>query len=74
MITVPVTEYKADGTEVHSSFEMEEPEPIDMTGFWCECGNPSGDVHFHDDEFENGERVSKHHYTCVDCGRVTQVG
>lgn len=36
---------------------------------WCSCGNPSGDVHFHDDE-----PGSKHHWTCGDCGGVLQVG
>lgn len=41
---------------------------------FCSCGNPSGESEFHEDEFEDGVRVSKHHYTCCDCGKITQVG
>ena len=39
---------------------------------WCSCGNPSGDVYFHDD----GEcpDCRKHHYHCSDCGKIVQVG
>jgi hypothetical protein len=37
--------------------------------FWCRCGNPSGNVDFHDDA-----PGSKRHWTCADCGKVTQVG
>lgn len=40
-----------------------------MDDFWCKCGNPSGQSNFHDDSFG-----VKHHYTCNDCGKVTQVG
>ena len=36
---------------------------------WCRCGNKSGMTTFHDDR--NGV---KHHWTCDDCGKVTQVG
>lgn len=41
--------------------------------FWCRCGNPSGESIFHDDN-EPGAICSKHHYTCRDCGAVTQTG
>lgn len=43
-----------------------------LEDFWCHCGNPSGDVEFHDDG--EGAACSKHHYTCGDCGRVLQIG
>jgi RecJ-like exonuclease len=39
---------------------------------WCRCGNPSGQVDFYDDG-EHPE-ISKHHYRCRDCGKVTQIG
>lgn len=39
---------------------------------WCECGNPSEDVNFWDDG--EGYWVTKHHYTCKDCGKVVQIG
>ena len=39
---------------------------------WCKCVNPSGDTNFYDDG-EHPE-VTKHHYRCADCGKVTQVG
>lgn len=38
---------------------------------WCKCGNPSGNSKRWDD----GEGIiHKHHYTCLDCGKITQVG
>jgi len=36
---------------------------------WCKCGNPSSESDYHPDTPN-----SKHHYTCADCGKVTQVG
>lgn len=36
---------------------------------WCKCGNPSTHCTYHDDA-----PGSKHHWTCDDCGQVTQVG
>lgn len=36
---------------------------------WCRCGNPSGNSTYHPDE-----PGSKHHWTCDDCGKVTQIG
>lgn len=35
---------------------------------WCKCGAKNGNE-FHDDT-----PTAKHHYTCIDCGKVTQVG
>jgi uncharacterized protein YbaR (Trm112 family) len=40
-----------------------------MDAFWCNCGNPSEESTFHADA-----PGVKHHYTCNDCGKVTQVG
>jgi len=40
--------------------------------FWCKCGNPSGESTFHDEG--EGPEISKHHYRCNDCHKVTQVG
>jgi hypothetical protein len=39
---------------------------------WCKCGNPSGKTVF----FNDGEHteISKHHYRCYDCKKVTQIG
>jgi DnaJ-class molecular chaperone len=38
---------------------------------WCKCGNPSG----HSKRWDDGEGIiHKHHYTCYDCGKITQVG
>lgn len=43
--------------------------------FWCQCGNPSGEVTFHDDGvMPSAACCQKHHYHCDDCGKVTQVG
>lgn len=38
---------------------------------WCRCEKPSGETYH-----EDGERAicRKHHYTCNDCGKITQVG
>jgi uncharacterized protein YbaR (Trm112 family) len=40
-----------------------------MREMWCRCGNPSGEVSYHPDA-----PGSKHHWTCDDCGKVTQIG
>lgn len=40
---------------------------------WCRCGNPSGAVSYHGDG-ERGSACTKHHWTCDDCSKVTQVG
>ena len=39
---------------------------------WCRCDHPSGKTVF----FNDGEHpdLSKHHYRCYDCKRVTQIG
>lgn len=37
--------------------------------FWCKCGNPSHNTSYHKDTPK-----AKHHWTCDDCGKVTQVG
>lgn len=39
---------------------------------WCECGNPSG----HTQYWSDGQHpeISKHHWRCLDCGKVVQVG
>ncbi len=39
---------------------------------WCRCGNPSGDVRY----VADGESVaiSKHHWCCVDCDKIVQIG
>lgn len=39
---------------------------------WCRCGNPSGDATFYND----GEHPNchKHHYRCVDCNGIVQIG
>ena len=39
-----------------------------MKTFWCKCSSPSHTT-FHDDTPD-----AKHHWTCDDCGKVTQVG
>ena len=39
---------------------------------WCQCGNPSGDTEFYDDnELCPGD---KHHWDCKDCGKLLQIG
>lgn len=40
-----------------------------LQAMWCRCGNPSGNASFHDDT-----PTRKHHWTCDDCGKITQVG
>lgn len=40
---------------------------------WCTCGNPSRDVKYHPDN-QRGAAYRKHHWTCKDCGKVTQIG
>ena len=40
-----------------------------IDSFWCKCGNPSGESDYHPDH-----GGMKHHYTCRDCGAITQVG
>jgi hypothetical protein len=45
---------------------------IEARKIWCSCGNPSEETNFYDD----GEHptCSKHCYTCVDCGKIVQIG
>ncbi len=86
--TVQVTTRNADGTTTHSSFEMDADTDDLMTDaeikdFWCHCpplpGGEYRETIFHDDDWltdpETGEEYfSKHHYTCRDCGKTTQIG
>lgn len=44
----------------------------DAKEIWCKCGNPSGESSYHGDH--SGGVISKHHYTCNDCGKITQIG
>jgi len=39
---------------------------------WCRCGNPSGESKFYDDG--KHPTTKTHHYRCVDCGKITQIG
>jgi len=39
---------------------------------WCECGNPSEDSYYVPDN-EHPD-ISKHHWRCMDCRKVVQVG
>ena len=51
---------------------------------WCDgnCNNPENDAHFYDDgnnriyKDKQGQTYtcSKHHYTCVVCDKIVQVG
>lgn len=84
--TIPVTTVTPTGT-AHESFEMpclfcngkgkvskeaiaqQEAARKRAEKFWCRCGNPSGETNYHPDTHN-----SKHHWTCADCGKVTQVG
>lgn len=40
-----------------------------VSKIWCLCGNPSQQCTYHPDE-----PGLKHHWTCDDCGKVTQIG
>jgi hypothetical protein len=40
---------------------------------WCTCEKPSEDWDYHPDG-EPGAKCYKHHYTCQNCGGVTQTG
>jgi len=70
---VNVTVTDKDGTRiVELDLDEELLQPIE--DYWCECEEP-GEMEFWPDEFDDaGERISKHHYTCKRCGKVTQVG
>ncbi len=39
---------------------------------WCECGNPSDDSYYVPDN-EHPD-ISKHHWRCMDCRKVIQIG
>lgn len=39
---------------------------------WCDCGNPSEDTYYVPDN-EHPD-ISKHHWRCMDCGKVVQIG
>jgi len=43
-----------------------------LHSFWCKCSNPSNQTRFYNDN-EHPD-CSKHHYRCLDCGRVIQTG
>ena len=38
---------------------------------WCTCGAKHGSNYFKDNQHPE---ISKHHYRCRDCGKVTQIG
>ena len=81
---VSVTDYGSDeppSVSEHACFFCDGAGEISFINFvmqvigeasWCRCGNPSGEsVFFKDGE---GAWMNKHHYCCLDCGHVTQVG
>lgn len=86
--TIEVFEWSPEGSKKVSEFTREVDEAELMTDkeiddFWCSCPPPADSSHresnFHDDEWltdpETGEEYfSKHHYTCRDCGKTTQIG
>ena len=39
---------------------------------WCKCDSVLGSDFYDNDECDCG--VSKHHYHCLNCGKVTQIG
>ena len=39
---------------------------------WCKCESKGGSQYVPDNT--RGAAVRKHHYTCRDCGKVTQIG
>lgn len=39
---------------------------------WCKCGHENGS-HYVPDNSKRGV-ISKHHYVCNDCGKITQIG
>ena len=63
-----------DGSEKVETVELDVPETKEEDDFWCKCEQPT-DWDFWDDEFDDeGKLVSKHHYTCSICKKVTQIG
>ena len=44
----------------------------DAMSLWCECGNPSEEAAYVPDNASPD--CAKHHWTCADCGKITQVG
>lgn len=46
---------------------------LTLKGEWCQCGNPSGNTNYMADNICPCG-VGKHHYHCLDCGAITQVG
>jgi len=39
---------------------------------WCECGNPSEETYYVPDNERSD--ISKHHWRCMDCRKVVQIG
>lgn len=41
---------------------------------WCQCGNPSGAVQLFESDYFQHPKRQKHHYRCIDCNKITQIG
>jgi len=77
--TIEVTTVKPDGTRTTKTVELELDDdfrngPEFEPDFWCQCeGKYESD--YYEDEFDaDGALISKHHYRCKHCGKVTQIG
>lgn len=72
--------WRTDNPEKYVSEPEREREFLEATypeGFlkpeWCECGDPSEDGPYPDDD-ECPCGVGKHHVHCLNCGGITQTG
>ena len=63
-----------DGKSEEIELEVDEEllKPVD--DFWCACPKPTDSEYWPDEFDDEGKLVSKHHWTCVVCGQVTQIG
>jgi hypothetical protein len=58
--------------EVELEVDEELLQPVD--DFWCTCEKQTESQYWPDEFDEAGRLVSKHHWSCLACGRVTQIG
>ena len=63
-----------DGKCEEVEMEVDEELLESVEDFWCRCETQTDSEYFPDEFDDEGKLVSKHHWRCVVCGQVTQIG
>lgn len=58
--------------EVDKEFGITEKDKKEMSKMWCECENDFGESYADNGKCNCG--IHKHHYHCLRCGKIKQIG